>query len=200
MRALAGDQADAPRLALYKRVLPLEYLACLAYEPLFRCVYHYVYALKYGVVRIVFGIWVLNCAGSSCRARADVGHTLVPNDRVIWRFEENLRAMGSLATWDPGFRRLMDMASERKRGKRNPTSNASSPGLGQRIVRIGTPATPFKRHSNTVGRDLLQSCYFFPLFTLRFFFVKDAVAQGHVEIRRVDTKKNAATWIHEGPR
>ncbi|CAP79957.1 hypothetical protein PCH_Pc12g03300 [Penicillium rubens Wisconsin 54-1255] len=196
----AGDQADAPRLALYKRVLPLEYLACLAYEPLFRCVYHYVYALKYGVVRIVFGIWVLNCAGSSCRARADVGHTLVPNDRVIWRFEENLRAMGSLATWDPGFRRLMDMASERKRGKRNPTSNASSPGLGQRIVRIGTPATPFKRHSNTVGRDLLQSCYFFPLFTLRFFFVKDAVAQGHVEIRRVDTKKNAATWIHEGPR
>jgi hypothetical protein len=124
----------------------------------------------------------------------------VPDDRVIWRFEENLRAMGSLATWDPGFRRLMDIAGERKRGKRNPTSNASSPGLGQRIVRIGTPATPFKRHSNTVGRDLLQSCYFFPLFTLRFFFVKDAVAQGHVEIRRVDTKKNAATWIHEGPR
>ncbi|KAG0158427.1 hypothetical protein PDIDSM_5941 [Penicillium digitatum] len=27
---------------------------------------------------------------------------------------------------------------------------------------------------------------------LRWFFVKDAVAQGHVDIRRVDTKKNAA--------
>jgi hypothetical protein len=37
-----------------------------------------------------------------------------------------------------------------------PTSNASSPGLGQRIVRIGTPATPFKRHSNTVGRVLTE--------------------------------------------
>lgn len=28
--------------------------------------------------------------------------------------------------------------------------------------------------------------------TLRWFFVKDAVAQGHVEIHRVDTKKNIA--------
>jgi hypothetical protein len=28
--------------------------------------------------------------------------------------------------------------------------------------------------------------------TLRYFFVKDAVAQGHVDIKRVDTKKNAA--------
>jgi hypothetical protein len=27
--------------------------------------------------------------------------------------------------------------------------------------------------------------------TLRYFFVKDAVAQGNVEIHRVDTKKNA---------
>jgi hypothetical protein len=71
MRALAGDQADAPRLALYKRVLPLEYLACLAYEPLFRCVYHYVYALKYGVGKPLHAwelqnlLWAMSMHGRS---------------------------------------------------------------------------------------------------------------------------------------
>jgi hypothetical protein len=80
--------------------------------------------------------------------------------------------MGSLATWDPGFRRLMDMASERKRGKRNPTSNlARECGRRPRVRGRMTPRSLAPRYRK---RSSLRPCIclaYEPLFRCVYHYV-----------------------------
>jgi hypothetical protein len=180
LRVQLGEDWDGPIIGRYRRVLPYQFLACVAYTPVFLAVYHYLIACKYGLCKELHAwelqhtLWTLTMHGSDderfryigARIRSAVFPisrsrrvpTLANDDkRDVMAFQGNLVALGiheRYAALDPVYaERAADFLGNRQmaRIKPRPAARSTTNPTSSMLGRVAG-ASPMSRSPSGASR------------------------------------------------